>query len=416
MTIIYLLLLLLFAIIARQDFLFSVLIITALLPSYLIRFSVFGIPTTLLEGMILIIIAIWIWKNRLSILNAFHVPKQWQIVLTLFLISATIGLFIFPDHRSAFGIWKAYYIEPIVLFFIILDVLKQPNTKEKIYRALGISALGVALFAIIQWVFQIGIPIPWDIERRVTSVFEYPNALSLFLGPIIVLSWFEFFRERQKTHTHFQWFWLTINIFGFIAIILAQSEAAIAALVLTAFLILVSQKKTRLYLSGFFIIGSIILFSLPLTQKYLIQKFTFQDSSEQVRLSQWKETINLLRDHPMFGVGLSGYPIALKPYHRALQYEIFQYPHNLILNIWVELGILGLVAFVWLVVLILSVMMSGRGMPHPYTPIFFVFFEMTVHGFFDVPYFKNDLAVMTWILLAIFLFESISQKTKHSNS
>lgn len=420
MIIISLVLLFIFAFITIQDISLGVLILIALLPSYLIRFSIWEIPTTFLEGMLIIVIAIWIWKRRSAILNLFYLPRSWFILITLLLIAATVGIFISPDHQSAFGIWKAYYIEPILFFFIVLDLLKYSHiTKEKIFRVLGVSALVVALFAIVQWIFQIGIPIPWDIERRVTGVFEYPNALALFLGPVIVLSWFECVREhRNKNHLGWKWFWVAVNFFGLIAIVLAQSEAAVAALIITAFLILVLQKKTRLYTIVFSIFGAVLLFSFPLTQNYLMQKFTFQDSSEQVRVSQWKETVELLKDHPVFGVGLSGYPIALKPYHRAVQYEIFQYPHNIILNIWVELGLLGLIGFVWLILLIFHSISTQAGSwdPAHNTPIFFIFFEMTTHSLVDVPYFKNDLALLTWILFAIFLYDYISQKTKHSNT
>ncbi|MFA6389844.1 MAG: hypothetical protein WCW77_04685, partial [Patescibacteria group bacterium] len=54
---------LIFAILSWQKPERGVMIIIFALPSYLIRFNLFGLPSTLLEGMILIAFFIWFIKN-----------------------------------------------------------------------------------------------------------------------------------------------------------------------------------------------------------------------------------------------------------------------------------------------------------------------------------------------------------------
>ena len=118
-----------------------------------------------------------------------------------------------------------------------------------------------------------------------------------------------------------------------------------------------------------------------------------------VRRSQWSETIEMLKGRPILGAGLAGYKTALEPYHKATYLEIFQYPHTLLLNIWVELGVLGLLAFG-----LLSYRVAKSAISNFHFPISIAFFPllaMTLHSLFDVPYFKNDLAAMTWIFLAV---------------
>ena len=63
----------------------------------------------------------------------------------------------------------------------------------------------------------------------------------------------------------------------------------------------------------------------------------------------WTETAAMLRDRPLSGAGLSGYPTVIAPYHKDPKVEIFQYPHNIVLNFWSETGLLGLLAFGWIV-------------------------------------------------------------------
>ena len=95
------------------------------LPTYLIRFSIFGLPMTLLEVMILLLFSVWAvkvgWQNpSLSALD----PRKSAVALSnykwwilIFLFFATVSVFVSPDRMAALGIWKAYFIEPI-LFLI----------------------------------------------------------------------------------------------------------------------------------------------------------------------------------------------------------------------------------------------------------------------------------------------------------
>ena len=378
--------------------------------------------------MVLIVIGIWIWKSRKNLLEKFQLETSWWIILGLFFLAATIGIFISPDKHAALGVWKAFYMEPILFFFVIRDLLQSNKAaKDRIFLALGLSALLISLFGLAQFIFDIGIPIPWDIERRITGVFDYPNALALFLEPIIVISWFQIIRMKkdskrlQRTPKDL-FFWIAVSLFSTVNVFLAQSEAGIAALIFTAVCILLASKQTRRQAIITVLVASALVFAIPTTRTYLVQKFTFQDYSESVRLNQWSETANLLKDHPIFGVGLSGYPIALVPYHKAAYLEIFQYPHDVLLNVWVELGLIGLIAFFLMAIQIIrdsiehKHVRTGGACPSPSsTFLFFVFLEMTIHGLVDVPYFKNDLAMLTWILIAIFISCSYEhQKIKNS--
>jgi len=56
----------LFAYLARKNIFLGIYLICALLPSYLIRFSIFGLPSTLLEGMIVILFVIWLIKEKIN--------------------------------------------------------------------------------------------------------------------------------------------------------------------------------------------------------------------------------------------------------------------------------------------------------------------------------------------------------------
>lgn len=388
MTLLLLTLTALFTIIAWIRLPLAVLLVVALLPAYLLRANVFGIPTTLLELMLLVVVAVWLIQNRRRVHALFTLEKKWAIAVALLVLSATISAIIAPDTFAALGIWKAYFIEPILFFYVLIDLLRQGQmTTDRLWSGLLAGGALVTVVALIQWVSGAGIPIPWDIEQRVTGVFDYPNALGLYLGPLAVVA---FARGRRIG--------ICLGFLFILVLILAKSEAALAALFITLVVMGLTHVRSRKWTLGVFIILTIVGLAFPTSRSYLIEKATLQDTSGQVRISQWKETLEMLKDRPIFGAGLSGYPSALAPYHQDTHIEIFQYPHNIFLNIWTELGLLGLVAFVYLVYLILH---SHRFSLLTTLPLL----QMFLHGLLDVPYFKNDLAVLTWIFLALLYTE-----------
>ncbi|MBI2473449.1 O-antigen ligase family protein [Candidatus Uhrbacteria bacterium] len=400
MLTVFLILTSLFAVLTWKDLHKGLFLLTALLPSYLLRTYMGPVPTTLLELLILTFVIIWfIKRNRLPFTPMF--PRGIFITILLLILAATISIAVSSQIVAAVGIWKAYFIEPFLLFFIISFEIRHNDRhvlSQGLFKALGVSAMVIGSVAIIQWITGAGLPIPWDIERRVTSVFDYPNAVGLFLGPIFIIGFQELIAQRITiSFLKKNLFWIFVCLLSFTAIILAQSEAAVVAVVATVVargLFDQSSRKKTILLG---LLATLVILISPWLG-LVIQKLTLQDYSGGVRLSQWTETVELLKDHWVLGAGLSGYQTALIPYHRATHFEIFQYPHNILLNIWVELGLLGVIAFFLLTYSIIKV---------PKDPIstiaFFALLEMTIHGLVDVPYFKNDLAVMTWILIAITL-------------
>ena len=389
-----------FGLIAWQKPTTGLLILIATLPSYLLRIEILGIPTTLLEMMLLTLILTWGVRHVRSLRFRYPVTTITKPIILL-ILAATISLIVAPNTTAALGVCKAYFIEPIILFLIIRHELTRTNiTPQQIYKALSLSAIIVSLVAITQYITGAGIPIPWDIERRVTSIFDYPNAVGLFLGPIVMLSTLSVLNAPGNLLTRIKQNSIlsAASILGVIAIILAQSEATIVALVTTLLIAGLINKSTRKYSIA---LGILLAIATPLTPP-LFQKLTLQDYSGGVRLSQWSEIADLLKDKWLLGAGLSGYPSALEPYHLATHLEIFQYPHNILLNFWVELGLLGVIAIAWLAT---KLTRSPNIIPA------LALLEAFIHGLVDVPYFKNDLAILVWILIALALYDRT--KTHH---
>ncbi|MBU1179700.1 O-antigen ligase family protein, partial [Patescibacteria group bacterium] len=338
--------------------LLALMALCALLPTYLLRFEIFMIPGTILEVIIWAIFFGWffslLWKRRvgedLKILKKRLQFIKWP--LAIFFITSIIAIFVSPEKLSALGVWRAYFLESIITFLLLLAIIKNKNDFKKIIFGLSIPALYISLYAIAQRFFGAPIPYPWQNELRITSIFEYPNAVGLFLAPIIILMLGQLNKTIKQKNKKTIIYYLLVIILSVAAIIFAKSDGAIFSVIGAGILfILLNLFFNKKYKSGVVILllvllaGGLLFSVLEMAQ----EKIMLQDWSGFVRLTIWGETWNMLHNNWFFGAGLAGYQTAIVPFHESRDWmEIFLYPHNIILNFWSELGLIGLASFLWL--------------------------------------------------------------------
>lgn len=432
-----------FAALAWRRLEWAVLALAFLLPAYLVRFSLVGVPLTLLEAMILIVFAVWFVRNVKSLRSGGArkvYPFRRAIIAWLLVSFAAVG--VGGWTLNAFGVWRAYFFEPLLLFIVVVSVF---NTREKLnhlFAALGLSAAVVALFAAYQYLTGNLIPNPtWAAAagRRATSFFPYPNAVGLYAAPIMLILLGALAAAWARTKHFFTlqtWPWLVGIIFCLGAIVMARSEgAAFAAVVCFTIFGLFANRRLRIITLGLIIVGGMVLIMSAPLRTYVMKSVTLQNFSGQVRRVQWKETLIMLRDgRELRGAGLANYQAAVKPYHqeglfvknddpdfqRKVMFdadyrkqvwqplEIYLYPHNIILNFWSELGAAGVIVFFWLIVLFFYYgIASFWTVARRHDPFAYAILGLTlalvatsIHGLVDVPYFKNDLAALFWIMMA----------------
>lgn len=125
----------------------------------------------------------------------------------------------------------------------------------------------------------------------------------------------------------------------------------------------------------------------------------------------WAETTEYLSHHPIAGTGLASYATRIWPYRINKHIEVFSLPHNLFLSIWVEIGLIGLMGFIWIIVWfyrvsIYAMIKNTRLGKQPDHIILALIASMTtimVMGLVDTPYLKNDLVILFWVLPALLI-------------
>ncbi len=408
-----------------------IFIIAASLPSYLIRFKIGAIPTTALEVLLLFTFGVWLirklCKKELFIYFK-NFSSVWLVIIVLWLTVATAAIFVSPNIRGALGTWKAYFIEPILFLFVFVDVIKTRRDLSLIFAGLGITAIYIGVLAILQKFFGLPIPPPWQNELRVTSVFEYPNAVGLFLGPLVPIFIGELGIRNNELRRRA--FFAVAALSSIAAIVLAKSEGAILGVAAGLFIMgLLWGRKTRQATLIVTLALAAIVLATPVIRHYVAQKTTLSDWSGYVRKKMWVETWEMLQDRPIIGTGLAGYQTAIAPYHKTKAIEIFLYPHNIILNFWSELGLFGLLVFLWIMILFyiealknipkleirnLSAKVGSASGGKFEIAMLTSMTALLIHGLVDVPYFKNDLSVLFWLIIGLVLILKKREKNEQS--
>jgi O-antigen ligase len=412
-----------------KNFNFAFYLLIALLPTYLIRFSVYNLPLTIWECLLVILTAIYLVKliRSKALKTKLNLPLAIIWPTLLLIISATISLYFAPDLRTGLGWLKAFFLEPLIFLGLVSAVVKKENFWPRIIRALGFPVLAIAIFGIYQYITGEMIPNAFwanEATRRITTFFGYPNANALFVGPIICLTianvWLSFKGGIKK---NLGWFIFdSLVIIGGLAVIYwAKSSGAMIAIAGALLIALLFVKQIRPYLLGLILCGAIAVAVLPVTKDYLSKRIVevssthlpLNASSLHMRVQQWRETIELLKTTPYFGSGLAGYQIAVIPFHQNSHVEIFLFPHNFFLNFYVHTGLLGLLAILWLVITAIVLWFKNYFsiLKQPEAKVLNIvaglaLLEILIHGLVDVPYFKNDLAPL--FLLVICLIGSLN--------
>ncbi|MFW0838134.1 MAG: O-antigen ligase family protein [Candidatus Komeilibacteria bacterium] len=420
----------------------GVYIITLLLPTYLIRFVWLNIPFTLLEMMIGLLFIVWLiklglnhqlnlrfsawlsrlWKNTKSVNKNYNlIPPllRWPIIAVL--ATSLIAWLVSPNWLGAAGIWKAYFFEPVLFFILFVYLIRKNSQLKNIINALAILSFVIFIYALIQKTTGWNINnLEWLLPatRRVTTFFGYPNANGLLLAPLVIIFLASLWLPDRLVGKILR----AVALIGaWLTMFWANSEGALIGAALGSITVLLLFKNTRFIATVFIGLAIVGLVLHPSTKEAVWQKITLQDFSGQIRQAQWTESLSMLRDNPWRGGGLANYQNALIPYHRSgltingqwQPIEIFLYPHNILLNFWTELGLLGLLAIIWLglagCVLLLRLFIILPKLPkykqtdsRPWAiGLTGIAVAIIIHGLVDVPYFKNDLSVLAWLFLGI---------------
>lgn len=357
------------------------------LPLYLVKLVIFGVPSNLFELMAIFAILVF---SMASVGSKIELQdyKKYFIPIVLIISGLLISTLCNGAYRVGFGIIKSWFVIPISFAFMAVAVLSKSKEKS-ILNAIYFSAAGVASIALVY--FFLG---KLTFDGRLQVFFNSPNYLAMFLVPAVVIGAAKF-RENKKFYS------ISLLILS-AALYLTFSYAAWLGLAIALLGLFFKKEEFKIskWSIGLMMVAILVIFLQFGTSK-MNSLLQFNDrSSMSSRLMIWRSAGKMIADNLIVGIGPGNfqakyleYQLYYPPY---LEWAVPQ-PHNIFLAFWLQAGILGLIGFVWMMFvwfrdifrkkddasIICMAIMAG----------------IIIHGLFDTTYFKNDLAVIFWLII-----------------
>jgi len=323
-----------------------------------------------------------------------------SILVAVFSQSAVCPL----SHEGLFralGIFKSWFVFPILFGYILFRASRYHFSIEKLIFVFTISFLPISILSSLGWIFGSGM----TYDGRLEGIFNSPNALAMYLTPVAILSWY-FFRTHPSRFP-----FIIYNLSSIILLFLTRSYSAWIAVSLALFFFeamgnRVSLKRFAALFGIFLMLSCLVTLSQKDSPRFAQFFSPDSRSSFASRVMIWKSAEKMIADSPLFGIGPGNFQSCYLAYQRYfppyLEWSAPE-PHNIFLAFWLESGLLGLLAFCfligwWFQTLFLALKTTKKERQQTLLALMAIMIAIIIHGFFDTPYWRLSLAYIFWIV------------------
>lgn len=119
------------------------------------------------------------------------------------------------------------------------------------------------------------------------------------------------------------------------------------------------------------------------------------------RISLWKESLRMVKDYPLTGCGLNNYSVVGRNY-KSFNYG-GTYPHNSFIHKTAEIGIFGLLAFLFVLFKFFKIVMLylNKSMNYLVLGLSAGILAFLIQSFFDTHFYTLQLVVLFWYMVGL---------------
>ena len=181
------------------------------------------------------------------------------------------------------------------------------------------------------------------------------------------------------------------------------------SIVATIIILIYAMRNKRLLVYGilaFICLGGFFVTSNDYKNRFISIADTTINNSNLARISLWKSSWNMIKDHPIVGVGLGQFGNEYQTkYFLEKKFSHYNHCHNNILKIWTETGTIGLIGFL---IMSLYILLSNFRIwfkdKNPYSlMIWSSWLSFMIFGMFDVIIDHAAITKIWWFLLGTLL-------------
>jgi O-antigen ligase len=137
---------------------------------------------------------------------------------------------------------------------------------------------------------------------------------------------------------------------AFAAILATFDRAAWLGLAAGALVVVAARRRSSRALFAGLVIGASAVALLPQVRARFASSFDLRGNADRVFV--WSRAAEIIRDHPLVGIGFGNYPRVCGAYYDRVDpaFPMRTWAHNTELSLLAETGPLGLLALLWLVI------------------------------------------------------------------
>jgi O-antigen ligase len=339
------------------------------------------------------------------------------------LLVGTFSLLTLADPaftRDSVRAYRWVIVEPVLFYFLLTDIIATRRGLWRMADFFVAAAVAVAFVGLAQFALRSDTLVVEEVSR-VQGVYQHPNNLALYLGrvlPFVICVGLFLPRGPRK------WLYLAAAVPLAVTTLLTYSRGAYVAVALSVALAAAvglvwgpgikdareARNRMVLVASGASILLGLLLIITAALLPLLPTRFTTIGSGV-LRVELWISSLQMLRDHPIFGVGPDQFLNQFQAHYmaKAQEAEAFTaHPHNLLLDYWLTLGIMGVPILLWLlwryfreallkaknVAMGRDGDLAGRAVA---LGLLASMLDFLLHGLVDNSYFLMDLAMIFWL-------------------
>lgn len=363
--------------------------------------------------LILYLIDIYIYKKESLNINTFIVSVLFALLMMI--INTFTSLNVIGSMRDLL-----MNLAGISLLISINSAVKTKEDFNKIITSIAINAAFICIWGIIQYKFFGTVRREWvdadvssQISARAYSVFMNPNVFAEYIVLVVplVVSLFWTHKDGFKK-------FVFLGIVGLLmlSLLLTFSRGGILSVAISAFTFLFFLYRPLIAL--FIPFGLLGMSFLPENIRNRIISITnVKDSSASYRFKIWQITKDVIKDHPISGVGFGH-----KPFKQTFESYIRSMPifhaHNTYLEVMAEGGAAGFITFLFVVIISIIETLriiyktTDKNIKAFACGLIASIVGILAHGMFEDIIYINRIILMIWVILGLVMaLKNINKNT-----
>jgi O-antigen ligase len=302
----------------------------------------------------------------------------------------------FAETRIHQGYEGMLWFKMLIFPCAVMLYRQVPRLRELAVYAYATVAGGGACWGLLQFAFLDR----RDLEHRISGPSSHVMTYSGVLLPLSLMMLILFWRQRK-------WWQLVACVLSSLTLLLTFTRSVWLGWAVAAFVVVMLSRARLLVWAAPAVVLFITFMPLDLFSR-LVSTFDTQQSSNFDRIRMLQAGVEIIRDHPVLGVGPANVKAAYALYrkHDAPRPRP-PHLHNNVVQLWAERGILGLCAYLLLLALFFCECARGwRGPQRMWAEIgVAVAVSLTVAGLFEFNFGDTEVFYMMLNLFALIVIQ-----------